>query len=241
MAKCWKCGKEVSGFRESLVGFSICPECETLELLKEMREEKRNRDDWDDDSCDCDDEERPRRRRRRHGHIEEEPLVFEPTDRLSPDWWKRARKPKTPGVAAFLAMLFGEWGFPFIYIGRGYTILGIGMFAIFVTLLFVYPIASCIYLIFTNLLLTALFLSMDDDDFLKRFRKDLWIDKQISDQYGHETDEFGNYIGIPIQKPTWEEAFSAKRKEPTQEEQKTSSAPSDDGTSRPKVRLKIVK
>lgn len=130
---------------------------------------------------------------------------------------------------------------PFIYIGRGYTILGIGMFAIFVTMLVIYPIASCIYLIFTNFLLTALFLSMDDDDFLKRFRKDLWIDKQIADQYGHETDGVGNYIGIPLQKPTWEEAFGAKQKEPTREEQKASNASSDEDAPKPKVRLRIVK
>jgi hypothetical protein len=105
MAKCWKCGKEVSGFRESLVGFSTCPECETLELLKKMHEEKRSRDDWDDDTSDYD-EDRPRRRKRRHRHIEEEPLGFEPTDRLSPDWWKRARNPKSYGVAALLAFLW---------------------------------------------------------------------------------------------------------------------------------------
>jgi len=244
MAKCWKCGKEIHGFQESLVGLSTCPECETLALLKDMREEKRIRDQWEDDSFDYDedDENRPRRRRRRHRHIKEEPIVYEPTDSLSPEWWKRARNPKSSGAAAVLAFLFGEWGFPFIYIGREYTILGIGMFAIFITLMVLYPMASLIYLFFTNILLGAIFLAMDDNDFLKRFRKDLWIDKQIADQYGHETDEFGNYIGIPLQKPTWEEAFAPKQqKEASQENQRTPDVPSEDGASQPKIRLKIVK
>lgn len=241
MAKCWKCGKEVNGFHAALVGLSTCPECKTLELLEKMEEEKRRKEEWDElfDIDYGDDEERPRRRR--HRHVREEKIVFEPTDRLSPEWWKKAKNPKSSGVAAILAFLCGEWGFPFIYIGRGYTVLGIGMFAIFITLMVVYPMASLIYLFFTNILLAAVFLAMDEDKFLKRFRKDLWIDKQIADQYGHKVDEFGNYTDIPVNKPTWKEAFSAEWKESTQDNLKTSDAPSDDGASKPKVRLKIVK
>lgn len=225
MATCWKCGKELK--EQYFISPCKCPECETLDLLKKMHEEKMEE----------------RKKERRAEAWDNGPHVFEPTDRLSPAWWKEARDPKSSGVVAILALLMGEWGIPFMYIGKSWTILGVGMFIIYVSLLILHPFASVIYMMFTNFVIAGWFLVMNEDDFLKRFRYDQWIDKQIADQYGHETDEYGNYIGIPLQKPSWEEAFSAKQKEPTQEEQRTSGAPSDDGTSKPKMqmRVKIVK
>ena len=103
-------------------------------------------------------------------------------------------------------------------------------------------ICFLIYMFFTNILMAFWFCSMDDDDFLKRFRYDLWEEKQFASQYGHEIyPGTGKYTDIPVNKPSWEEAFSAKQKDSTQEEQKASSTPSDDDASKPKVRLKIVK
>ncbi len=220
MAKCWKCGKEISGFREALVGFSTCPECETLDVLKRMEEEQREQRQAE---LEARREERKQRRRERVAQrlgIEVEdlgdfikenlPEVVEPTDKLSPTWWKRARNPKNPVSAAILAFLGGEWGLPFMYIGKSWTILGVGMFVTFSALLFLYPIASCVYFVFTNFLVAAMFICMDENDFLKRFRYDQWIDKQIADQYGHKVDKNGNYTDVPLNKPSWDEVFPQK-------------------------------
>ncbi len=221
MAKCWKCGKEVSGFRESLVGFSTCPECETLEVLKRMEEEKREQRQAELEARREERKQRQRERVARRLGIDVEdlgdflkdnlPEKVEPTDTLSPAWWKRARNPKNPVSAAILAFLFGHGGIPFMYIGKGWTILGVGMFITFIVVLMTQcPTACCIYVAVTNLLVAGLFLGMDEDDFLKWFRNDQWIDKKIADQYGHKVDKFGNYTDVPLNKPSWDEVFPQK-------------------------------
>lgn len=227
MANCWKCGKEIHGFRESIIGFSTCPECETLEVLKKMQEEKDEERKaslkaWEEEKYT---KERLKEIRKLRGKPESKDndydidflkreelpkVIFDSSDIIAPEWWKKAKNPKNSVAAGFLAFFFGEWGFPFMYIGNSWKTLGVGMFFIFVTLLCLYPIASCIYLVSTNFLLAVLFFCMDENAFLKRFRYDQWKDKQIADLYGHQVDEMGNYTDIPPQKPSWNEAFSQK-------------------------------
>ena len=280
MAKCWKCGKEVSGYYTGLLG-TVCPECQTLDVLKRMEEKRQEEAEKQEEEAERRREER-RKKMEREARWEElakrqikmrkewcvkhnvpvfelpgdkfasEEYVLPPSAISTPEWWKKAMDPKSPGVAGVLALLLGEWGIPFLYIGKNWTALGaVMMFAIFATLLAgalntdageIGGICIVIYMLFTNLLMAVWFFSMDDDDFLKRFRYDLWEDKQIANQYGHEIHpSTGNYTDIPVNKPSWDEAFSAKQKDSTQEEQKASSTPSDDDASKPKVPLRIVK
>ena len=185
-----------------------------------------------------------------------EEYVIPPSAISTPKWWENAMHPKSSVSAGALAFLAGEWGIPFIYIGKGWAVLGVVIFAFFWTFMVaaanagegagekigIFGICFLIYMFFTNILMAFWFCSMDDDDFLKRFRYDLWEEKQFASQYGHEIyPGTGKYTDIPVNKPSREEAFSAKQKDSTQEEQKASSTPSDDDASKPKVRLKIVK
>ena len=169
--------------------------------------------------------------------------VLPPSAISTPEWWEKAKYPNTPFVAGLLSLLLGHAGVQFLYIGKSWAALMPVMTITFMILGMLNPVLIFIYMFFTNILMAAWFFSMDDEGFLKRFGcYDQWLDKQIAAQYGHEIyPGTGKYTDIPVNKPSWDEAFSAKQKDSTQEEQKASSTPSDDDASKPKVRLKIVK
>lgn len=227
---CWKCGKEISSYW--LGRGSMCQECATLTTLEKMQNEQERIREKESEEREAllealREEKHAKERlkeirklRRKYGseddHIdslsrEELPtVIFDSSEITAPEWWTKAKNPKNSVAAGLLAIFFGEWGFPFLYIGGSWSTLGVGMFFIFLAMLLLYPMASAIYLVITNLLIAVLFFSMDEDSFLKRFRYDQWKDKQIADLYGHQVNEMGGYSDIPPQKPSWNEAFPQK-------------------------------
>ena len=270
MAKCWKCGREVDNYYMGLLG-TVCPECRTLDILKKMEKKQQDEEEerrkevearWKAEEERIEEQKRWKELARQQVELRKEwcvehnvPVFELPGDKFvskeyvippsaisTPEWWKNARLPMTPGSTGFLTLLFGHAGVEFLCIGKGWAALMPVMFILFMALFMLDPVLILIYMFFTNILMAVWFFSMDDEDFLKRFRYDLWVDKQIAGQYGHEIyPGTGKYTDIPVNKPSWDEAFSAKQKDSTQEEQKASSTPSDDDASKPKVRLKIVK
>ena len=271
MAKCWKCGREVNNYYMGLLETVCpeCRTLDVLNKMEEKQreeEEKRWRDVEARLALEKERIEEEKRWKelarqqvesRKEWCVEHNVPVFElPGDKFvskeyvlppsaisTPEWWEKAKYPNTPFVAGLLSLLLGHAGVQFLYIGKSWAALMPVMTITFMILGMLNPVLIFIYMFFTNILMAAWFFSMDDEGFLKRFGcYDQWVDKQIAAQYGHEIyPGTGKYTDIPVNKPSWEEAFSAKQKDSTQEEQKASSTPSDDDASKPKVRLKIVK